>query len=177
MRNLARALLVLMIVALIHFPARAEHDLWHRGVIGCVGGEGELSNQDYAILGTGGQACVGTASGDYDVQLGFWFQPFWLQIGVWEDYFPSPLHYWFGQNYPNPFNPATTIDFTLPKRSMVTITVYDVTGREMLSVFSDMLDPGYHSVVLRGGSLSSGVYYCRMTAGEFTSTRKLVLVK
>jgi hypothetical protein len=81
------------------------------------------------------------------------------------------------QNYPNPFNPATKIDYVVPVSGHVTITVYDVLGREVATVLNEDLEPGTYQAAFDGGSLSSGVYYYKMTAGAFSQTRKMMLVK
>jgi hypothetical protein len=81
------------------------------------------------------------------------------------------------QNYPNPFNPATKIDYVVPVSGRVTITVYDVLGREVATVLNEDLEPGTYQAVFDGSSFSSGVYYYKMTAGAFSQTRKMMLVK
>jgi hypothetical protein len=81
------------------------------------------------------------------------------------------------QNYPNPFNPATKINYVVPVSGRVTITVYDVLGREVAAVLNEDLEPGTYQAVFDGSSLSSGVYYYKMTAGAFSQTRKMMLVK
>ena len=86
------------------------------------------------------------------------------------------------QNYPNPFNPATRIDFYVPRNVYVTMSVYDVAGRLIRTLVDNPVQTGHHSVVwngvdARGESVSSGVYFYRMIAGDRTITRKLVVVK
>jgi hypothetical protein len=87
------------------------------------------------------------------------------------------------QNYPNPFNPGTVLSFTLPKRAAVTLDIYDVTGRLVCRLIeSEELEAGPREVFWdgvndAGRSVSSGVYYCRLTAGKTTVTRKLVLMR
>jgi hypothetical protein len=81
------------------------------------------------------------------------------------------------QNYPNPFNPSTTINFQLPMNSYVTIKVFDTVGKEIATLVNGMQEAGRHSVVLDGSRLSSGTYFCRMTAGNFSSVRKMLLTK
>jgi hypothetical protein len=89
------------------------------------------------------------------------------------------------QNYPNPFNPVTTIEFNLATPSVVSLKVYDVTGREVASLFrNDLLEEGFHSVDFEGGNLSSGIYFYRILATPgagagkpLTLVRKMILVK
>jgi hypothetical protein len=82
------------------------------------------------------------------------------------------------QNYPNPFNPTTKINFTLPKDAAVTLSVFDISGREVARLLNDeMKIADYYSIDFNGVNLSSGVYYYRLQAGEFTQTKKMVLLK
>jgi hypothetical protein len=81
------------------------------------------------------------------------------------------------QNYPNPFNPSTTIRFQLPRASHVTLTVYDVLGREVSVLVNEGKDAGVHEVKFDGSNLASGVYFNRLQAGEFVQIRKLVLLR
>lgn len=88
-----------------------------------------------------------------------------------------PTAFALSQNYPNPFNPTTTINFALPKDSHVSLKLYDLLGREVQSLVDESLTAGYHQTTLDGNSLATGVYVYRMIAGNFTASRKLLLVK
>jgi hypothetical protein len=93
-----------------------------------------------------------------------------------------PHSFDLGQNYPNPFNPSTTIPFSLPKASLVTMTVCDVLGTPVKTLLRDFMDAGAHSVHWdgrdeTGQALPSGSYVLRMAAGEYTLTRVMVLMK
>lgn len=88
-----------------------------------------------------------------------------------------PTAYKLEQNYPNPFNPSTTIAFALPKPSEVILKVFDAYGREVAKLVEGRLPAGRHEVVLDARPFSSGVYFYRLQAGEFSQTRRLTLVK
>ena len=79
--------------------------------------------------------------------------------------------------YPNPFNPVTTLGFAIPKDTEVSISVYNLQGREVISLVDNNMQAGYHSVVWNAEAQSSGVYFIKMVAGEYASTQKLILVK
>ena len=81
------------------------------------------------------------------------------------------------QNYPNPFNPSTTIRYALPHRSFVTLTVYNTIGQQVAQLVNEQQQAGYHDVVLRADQLASGVYFYRLDAGQFTSVKKLLMLK
>ena len=82
-----------------------------------------------------------------------------------------------GQNYPNPFNPNTTIQYSIPYTARVSLTILDVLGREVATVFDGIQAAGSHSHQFDARDLSSGVYVYRLTAGAFVQTRKMILVK
>jgi len=84
------------------------------------------------------------------------------------------------QNYPNPFNPWTTISFELPIASVVTLKVFDIVGREVATLLHGTRQPGKHIVVFdaqKFGKLSSGVFLYRLTAGDFTASRAMLMLK
>lgn len=88
-----------------------------------------------------------------------------------------PDNYLLKQNYPNPFNPSTTIRFDLPKTSFVEIKIYNSLGRELTQLISREMVAGNHRVTWDAKGYSSGIYFYRIIAGEFTDTKKLILVK
>jgi hypothetical protein len=88
-----------------------------------------------------------------------------------------PIQYALDQNYPNPFNPTTTIGFALPMSGDVQLSVYDILGRKVVDLVNSNLPAGYHTVNFDASSLASGVYLYRITAGNFISVKKLMLLK
>lgn len=88
-----------------------------------------------------------------------------------------PGRYLLAQNYPNPFNPATVIRFEIPVPRVVQLVVHDLLGREMARLVDGMVPAGMHSVEFNGSHLASGVYFCRMQAGSFMETVKLMLIR
>lgn len=88
-----------------------------------------------------------------------------------------PSDYSLSQNYPNPFNPATNIKFSVPKSGAIKLNVYDITGKEVADIFNGKLNAGEYKVDFNASGLPSGVYFYRLTAEEFSSTKKMILVK
>ncbi|MFT5145203.1 MAG: hypothetical protein ACI84D_003845, partial [Thalassolituus oleivorans] len=94
-----------------------------------------------------------------------------------EDPDELPKEYALFQNYPNPFNPTTTIGYSIPIAQRVRLDVYDVLGRRVRTLVDESLSAGRFQVRFDAGTLSSGVYFYRMTAGGFAEVRSLVLVR
>jgi hypothetical protein len=107
-------------------------------------------------------------------------------IGEGDNLASLPRAYSLSQNYPNPFNPMTTIGFEIPgsaeERVDVTLRIYDVRGRLIRTLINGAKEPGAYEVTWdgrndRGADLSSGVYFYKVSAGEFVSTRKMTLIR
>lgn len=90
---------------------------------------------------------------------------------------PLPIQYNLAQNYPNPFNPVTTIEYALPQASKVKIEVYNVIGQKIATLVNSKQGAGYHTVTWDASDVSSGVYFYRLTADDFSQTRRMVLMK
>ena len=97
-----------------------------------------------------------------------------------------PLKITLHQNYPNPFNPVTTINYDLPEQSQVSINIYDVLGRELRELVNDFQNAGHKSVIWDGTdefgrNVKTGIYLyqiqTRRPAGDFTQTRKMILLR
>jgi hypothetical protein len=93
-----------------------------------------------------------------------------------------PSQFALHQNYPNPFNPITSLRYDLPEQAQVTLTVYDLMGREVTQLVNTTQEPGYRSVQwnatdMHGKPVSAGVYLYQIRASEFVQTKKMVLLK
>jgi photosystem II stability/assembly factor-like uncharacterized protein len=81
------------------------------------------------------------------------------------------------QNYPNPFNASTIITYDIPQPALISLDIYDLLGRKVESLFDGIQPSGEHSLIWNAGGLSSGVYFYKLTAGGFSETRKMILVR
>lgn len=109
---------------------------------------------------------------------GVWKRPISEMItGAEEEHSVLPHGFWLEQNYPNPFNPSTTIKFQIPKSSFITLKVFDLLGREVVTLVNEEMTPGSYNRRFDGSGLASGVYQYRLQAGSYTQTRKLILQK
>jgi Secretion system C-terminal sorting domain/Glucose / Sorbosone dehydrogenase len=98
-----------------------------------------------------------------------------------------PTNFELSQNYPNPFNPSTTIEYSIPASNtpipgvagggLVTLKVYDILGRLVATIVNEKKTPGNYSVQFNTSNLSSGIYFYRLTYGNFTQSRKMILLK
>ena len=105
-----------------------------------------------------------------------------LTIASVDEDAPLPTQFSLKQNYPNPFNPSTTIEYHLPKEANVTLTIYDMLGREVARLGDELQSAGIRQVVWHGRTgngrqVASGIYFARLAADDFTATVKLVLLK
>jgi len=99
-----------------------------------------------------------------------------LTVGVEEDT-EMPLIFGLSPNYPNPFNPTTTIEFTLTRRSEVSLKIYSLLGEEVATLANGNREAGVHRVTFNAANLPSGMYFCRMTAGATSQVQKMLLLK
>ena len=100
-----------------------------------------------------------------------------FSTGVEETDGTLPGEYMLSQNYPNPFNPSTKIDFSIKNSGFVTLKVYDVLGQEVKTLVNEQKDPGTYHVTFDARELTSGPYFYTLTAGTFSKTYKMLLVK
>ncbi|MBI3005477.1 MAG: T9SS type A sorting domain-containing protein [Ignavibacteriales bacterium] len=94
-----------------------------------------------------------------------------------DDETAQPRLHSLDQNYPNPFNPSTEIQFSLPQKSHVTLTIFDLLGREVTTLVSEELSAGSYSTRWNAAGLPSGVYFYRLSGGDFVETKKLLLLR
>ncbi|MBK9096982.1 MAG: T9SS type A sorting domain-containing protein [bacterium] len=98
-------------------------------------------------------------------------------VGYSENPNSIPANFYLSQNYPNPFNPSTVIGYQLPVSGNVTLKVYDSLGREVATLVDEYVVAGSYEIEFDASKLSSGVYLYKLTAGNFTNSKKLLLLK
>ncbi|MBI5472973.1 MAG: T9SS type A sorting domain-containing protein [Ignavibacteriae bacterium] len=144
------------------------------------------SGANTAISSAAGQVAVGlTWQGTEFVESGFLSNPL-LRGGLVSvnENENLPLVFFLSQNYPNPFNPSTRIRFSVASRNgrrgeseKVSLKVYDVLGREVATLVSEVKEPGRYSVQWDASGFASGVYFCRLHVGTFSQTKKMILMQ
>lgn len=107
-----------------------------------------------------------------------------IQLGKFEDGLSvddnnsnRPKVFELFQNYPNPFNPSTKIGFRLIDFSFVTLKIYDALGREVEQLINEEKQPGYYEIFFNGDNLTSGIYFYRLSAGNFSQAKSMILIK
>ena len=89
----------------------------------------------------------------------------------------SQKKYYLGNNYPNPFNPTTKIDYTIPENTFVSLRIFDITGREVTTLVNSYQQSGLHSVTYNASNISSGLYLYTLNTGNYSETKRMVLIK
>ena len=98
-------------------------------------------------------------------------------IGIQQVSQSIPRSFSLEQNYPNPFNPVTNIKFNVAEAGNVQIIIYDGIGRLITNLVNEQLTPGKYSVDFDASKFSSGLFFCVLKAGEYTETRKMLMIK
>ena len=134
----------------------------------------QIAEGEYAVAGLTGSFDAGEAEG--------WLVRFGDVVISVADKPATPGIFALHANYPNPFNPTTTIGFELPVAAVVTLTVYDILGREMARLENRQMGAGYHQAVWDGRTSNgreapTGIYFARITAAEYSQTIKMLLLK
>jgi flagellar hook assembly protein FlgD len=96
--------------------------------------------------------------------------------------YPTPYTQGLKQNHPNPFNPATLISYEMNRPGLATISIYDITGSLVKTLLSEYHEPGrfeivWHGANERGRQVSSGIYFYRLTVGDFVETKRMTLTR
>lgn len=88
-----------------------------------------------------------------------------------------PTEYSLSQNYPNPFNPSSKIAYSIPSKTHVLLKIYDLLGRELITLVDKEVEQGEYSITFNANNLSSGIYFYQLIAGSYIQTRKMILIK
>lgn len=115
---------------------------------------------------------------DLSSQAGIWEIETWgEQTSTSSEDFTKNISFELLQNYPNPFNPSTTIKYSIPAKEFVSLKVYNILGKEVAQLVNSEQPEGSYNVTFNGSGFSSGVYIYKIRAGDFTTTRKMLLIK
>jgi polyhydroxybutyrate depolymerase len=120
----------------------------------------------------------GTTNNDIKANNEIWnfFKQFTKRMDAVTEMKTRPTMFFLSQNYPNPFNPSTTIRYELPQTSHVTLSVFDMLGRQVAMLVNEKKEAGVQEIRFDGSNLASGVYFYRLQAGAFVETRKSLLL-
>jgi hypothetical protein len=145
-----------------------------------------LTTSSYKLSSSLAQSITGAQlSTSYKLYTGFW-NPWTVEMSPVEeedqDVNLRPTDFALGQNFPNPFNPTTIIQYALPKTSQVKIEVYNILGQKVRTLVDETQEPGYKTINWDGkddggNEVGSGVYFCRIQAGNFVKSRKMTFLK
>lgn len=87
------------------------------------------------------------------------------------------MNYSLSQNHPNPFNPTTNIEYQIPDREFITLKIFDVLGREVLTLVNEQKEAGMHTVKFDASNMTSGIYFYQIRANNFVTTKKMLLLR
>ena len=179
MQRLKLLWLALPALTLASLPAAAQTE--SRKEVVAAGG-GRIMSAGHRLLCTIGQPCVGAMSTNAHRHLIGFHEPIGAPPSGTDDVIELPLHFDLAQNAPNPFVSATTIRFALPESREVRLEIFSVDGRRVASLVNDTLSPGHLALRWdgrdsRGRPVASGAYLYRLTAGDFTATRRMLLTR
>jgi hypothetical protein len=146
-----------------------------------VHGPGFVGSNFYGVANDSGQIYLAINDVPLSDNVGFLkvdiiVVPFNKSTIVVENSLPNRM-FTLNQNYPNPFNPSTSISFSIPTRSFVSLKIFDLMGREVSTIVSEEMSAGNYSKQWNAVALPSGVYFYRLQSGSYTETKKLVLLR
>jgi len=137
---------------------------------------GTVGGINVSLNGTIGQAVIGPATGSpFSAYQGFWYG--FNAGGVQTSPIGDAAGFSLEQNYPNPFNPSTSIKFSVPERTQVTIRVMNLLGEEVKVLLDEVKDANTYQIEYNADDLPSGTYIYRMDAGKFSQSKRMVLLK
>ena len=122
-----------------------------------------LIANNYILAGTYGQS--------------IWRRPLSEIISIQNISTETPAKYSLSQNYPNPFNPTTNVQFSMSNVQYVSLKVFDILGKEVSTLVNETLQPGTYETTFDGSQFSSGTYFYKLSAGDFSETKKMLLIK
>jgi hypothetical protein len=122
-----------------------------------------------------------TAGGRVSAYIGQWRKQY-TDVGDGDNEWSIPLDFRLKQNYPNLFNPATTIEYSLPKRGHVTIELFNLLGQKVRTLVDEPKTAGSYQVIWdgkddNGSEVASGIYLCKLQVGDESQTKKMLLIK
>ena len=100
-----------------------------------------------------------------------------MTVDVRERLSGIPSEFSLEHNYPNPFNPSTTIQFSITRSASTQLTIYDLLGREVATLVNEAMAPGTYKVRWDANAVASGIYFYRLRSGEYTETKRMLLLK
>jgi hypothetical protein len=151
-------------------------------VIASSGGSSSFGSHAMKFASVGQVSADNAQSVNYKIFSGYISSPAPKPVDVQEEENLRPHSFELFQNYPNPFNPTTSIKFSLLKSGHVILDIYNILGRRVLTLVNEELPAGYKLVTWdgkdnSGNEVASGVYFYKLKAGDFSETKKMILMK
>jgi hypothetical protein len=146
-------------------------------------GEGDNANRAWEKFDDGSYNDFGTVlNPDYswDLNSDLWIEALYIEaqeVGIEDSKQAIPEKYRISQNYPNPFNPTTRLKLAIPEKAKVKLTVYNLLGQKVATIFDGMMNAGNHELTFNAKNLSSGIYFYKIRANDYTDVKKMTILK
>jgi len=170
-------LMILFLITGIILAQSSENYSLKKSVLDAGGSS--ASSASYQVMDAVGQpGIIGTqTSENFQASSGFFAGGIEVTGVEEKEILEKPKSFQLYQNYPNPFNPETTIQFDVKESCQVSLTIYDLLGRQLSNLVNDHFDPGAYTVTFNASSVPSGIYVYRIQMGEFRSVRKMIVLE
>ena len=175
-----KKLLISIYILMISLSLMAQTYSIEKSSINCSGDRS--TSATYILIDATGQSITGKSiSSTYIETAGILHMNLSTILGIEEnqlvDIINLPVVFSLSGNYPHPCNDMTTIKFAVPGESHINISIYDISGRQVVNLVNETMKPGYYEFDTRVRDYSSGIYFLRMSADNFTSTKKLIVTR
>ena len=168
--------IAIFVIIILAFPSFAQNSQVNWSAFSS--GFGVSNSVNSVTMSSAGQSFAGTSTnGNSKVISGFLAYTSIIITDVSDEQEIIPTVYKLNQNYPNPFNPSTVISWQLPVSGQVSLKIYDILGNEVATLVNENKEAGYYEVQFDGSQLASGMYIYRLTAGNYISTKKMLMIK
>lgn len=179
-------ILFLIVICLLGCSYACAQSYDMRAISISCGGNNRASSTNFAAALTTSQTVAGiNQSANYTGHFGFWHPGISMSLSVDDNDHSDPLlpdRFVLKQNYPNPFNPETEISFNLPVASHTKLEIFNILGKSVVMLVDEHMTAGQHSVhwfgkTDKGEQAASGIYFYKITAGDYFDIKKMVLIK
>lgn len=168
--------IIVFLISVLSFSASAQNNQVNWSVF--TNGFGFSNSGDFAATSSAGESFAGVSTNvNSKIVSGFLAYTSSIITGLTDELEIIPTVYNLSQNYPNPFNPSTIINYQIPVEGFITLKVYDILGNEVKSLVNENKPAGIYNINFDASGLASGMYIYKLTAENYISTKKMLMIK